>query len=85
MTLGYCLIFFAPCSSGAVFPMVIAAHPLEPNQIALGMSDGTVNVVEPSEAEQKWGAPPPQENGGALPSISSNPSLSSQASEPPTR
>ncbi|XP_020240735.1 protein TPR2-like [Asparagus officinalis] len=73
-------------SGGAVYPMVIAAHPSESNQVALGMSDGTVYVVEPSDAELKWGAPPPQENGGgALPSISSNPSVSSQASEPPTR
>ncbi|ONK79879.1 uncharacterized protein A4U43_C01F11310 [Asparagus officinalis] len=71
-------------SNGSVYPMVIASHPSEPNQIAVGMSDGTVYVVEPSDADLKWGNPSPQENGGgALPSISSNPSLSSQASEPP--
>jgi len=79
----YLSIFFL--SAGAVYPMVIAAHPSEPNQIALGMSDGTVHVVEPPDTELKWGAPPPQENGSTLLSISSNPSLSSQASEPPTR
>ncbi|OVA18462.1 WD40 repeat [Macleaya cordata] len=68
-------------SSSTVFPSVIAAHPSEPNQIALGMSDGAVHVVEPSDAEPKWGGPP-QENG-AMPS--SNTSLSNQQSEPPSR
>ncbi|KAJ8485636.1 hypothetical protein OPV22_018121 [Ensete ventricosum] len=72
-------------SSGPVYPLVIAAHPSEPNQIALGMSDGAVNVVEPSDADSKWGAAPPQENG-SLPRITSNPASSnSQASEPPPR
>ncbi|KAJ6810121.1 protein TPR2-like isoform X1 [Iris pallida] len=75
----------AVASAGAAYPLVIAAHPSEPNQIALGMSDGAVHVLEPSDAELKWGAPPPLENGGSLPSIPSNPSLTSQASEPPTR
>ncbi|KAJ0964384.1 hypothetical protein J5N97_029506 [Dioscorea zingiberensis] len=49
-------------SSGSVYPSVIAAHPSEPNQIALGMSDGAVHVVEPSDAESKWGAPAPQDS-----------------------
>ncbi|XP_057971695.1 protein TOPLESS-RELATED PROTEIN 2-like isoform X2 [Malania oleifera] len=71
-------------SSGSVYPLVIAAHPSEPNQIALGMSDGVVHVVEPSDAQPKWGAPPPQDNG-SLPSNSSNPSLSGQLSEPHSR
>ncbi|THU71819.1 hypothetical protein C4D60_Mb04t05530 [Musa balbisiana] len=72
-------------SSGPVYPMVIAAHPSEPNQIALGMSDGAVHVVEPSDADSKWGAAPPQENGSLL-RITSNPASSnSQASEPPPR
>ncbi|CAA6674760.1 unnamed protein product [Spirodela intermedia] len=55
---------------GGVYPAVVAAHPSEANQIALGMSDGGVHVVEPPEAEAKWGAPPPaqpQENGAILP------------------
>ncbi|CAD5173147.1 unnamed protein product [Musa acuminata subsp. malaccensis] len=72
-------------SSGPVYPMVIAAHPSEPNQIALGMSDGAVHVVEPSDVDSKWGAAPPQENGSLL-RITSNPASSnSQASEPPPR
>lgn len=64
--------------------MVIAAHPSEPNQIALGMTDGAVHVVEPSDADSKWGVAPPQENG-ALPAIAANPANSSQVSEPPPR
>ncbi|URD94706.1 CTLH [Musa troglodytarum] len=71
-------------SPGSVHPMVIASHPSEPNQIALGMNDGAVHVVEPSDPDSKWGVAPPKENG-ALPS-SSNPALNnSQASEPPPR
>ncbi|KAJ0079757.1 hypothetical protein Patl1_24443 [Pistacia atlantica] len=38
----------------------IAAHPSEPNQIGLGMSDGAVHVVEPSDAELKWVAHSPK-------------------------
>lgn len=69
------------CSSNTAHPLVIAAHPSEPNQVALGMSDGAVHVVEPSDAELKWGGTPSQDNG-PLPSNSSNPPLSGQPSEP---
>lgn len=80
-----CSFFLSFCSPGAAYPMVIAAHPSEPNQIALGMSDGAVHVVEPSEADSKWGVALPQENG-AFPPVSSNPPLNnSQASDPPPR
>ncbi|KAH9727922.1 protein TOPLESS-RELATED PROTEIN 2 [Citrus sinensis] len=68
-------------SSNTAHPLVIAPHPSEPNQIALGMSDGAVHVVEPSDAELKWGGTPSQDNG-PLPSNSSNPPLSGQPSEP---
>ncbi|KAK9993970.1 hypothetical protein SO802_023673 [Lithocarpus litseifolius] len=71
-------------SGNSASPLVIAAHPSEPNQIALGMSDGTVHVVEPIDVEQKWGGPSSHENG-SMPSNSSNPSLSGQASELPAR
>lgn len=65
--------------------MVVAAHPLEPNQIAVGMSDGAVHVVEPLDADPKWGVAPPQDNG-AHPSMSSTPAASNnQASDQPTR
>ncbi|XAR70707.1 hypothetical protein NMG60_11027659 [Bertholletia excelsa] len=66
------------------FPVVIAAHPSDPNQIALGMSDGAVHVIEPSEGETKWGGTVPQENG-ALPSVPSSSALNSQPSETPSR
>lgn len=69
------------CSSNTAHPLVIAPHPSEPNQIALGMSDGAVHVLEPSDAELKWGGTPSQDNG-PLPSNSSNPPLSGQPSEP---
>lgn len=72
------------CSSSQVYPLVIAAHPSEPNQVALGMTDGSVHVVEPLDVELKWGGTLSQDNG-PLPSNSSNPSLSGQASEHPSR
>ncbi|XP_062078108.1 topless-related protein 4-like isoform X2 [Humulus lupulus] len=46
-----------------VYPLVIAAHPSEPNQFALGLTDGGVHVLEPLESEGKWGTNPPVENG----------------------
>ncbi|CAN0897774.1 Topless-related protein 4 [Linum grandiflorum] len=48
-----------------VYPVVIAAHPSEPNQFSLGLTDGGVYVVEPLESEGKWGTSPPAENGAA--------------------
>ncbi|XP_023762146.2 protein TOPLESS-like [Lactuca sativa] len=50
-------------SNANVHPLVIAAHPQEPNQFALGLSDGVVHVFEPLESESKWGVQPPAENG----------------------
>lgn len=44
-------------------PLVIAAHPSDPNQFALGLNDGAVVVLEPLEADGKWGTLPPAENG----------------------
>ncbi|KAF7817952.1 topless-related protein 3-like [Senna tora] len=49
--------------SQAVYPLVIAAHPLEPNQFAVGLTDGSVKVMEPTESEGKWGSTPPMDNG----------------------
>lgn len=46
-----------------MYPLVIAAHPTEPNQFALGLTDGGVIVLEPQESEGKWGTSPPIENG----------------------
>ncbi|GAY59106.1 hypothetical protein CUMW_192050 [Citrus unshiu] len=53
----------AGVSSSNVHPLVIAAHPHEPNEFALGLSDGGVHVFEPLESEGKWGVPPPVDNG----------------------
>ncbi|KAL5219772.1 hypothetical protein ABZP36_024485 [Zizania latifolia] len=64
-------------SGGSVYPTVIAAHPLEPNQIAVGMSDGAVHVVEPLDSDPKWGAAPPQDNG-AHPAISAAPAAANK-------
>lgn len=44
-------------------PLVVAAHPQEPNQFAVGLTDGGVVVFEPLELENKWGIPSPIENG----------------------
>ncbi|PIN21391.1 hypothetical protein CDL12_05906 [Handroanthus impetiginosus] len=49
--------------SQAVYPMAVAAHPQEPNQFAIGLTDGSVKVIEPTEADGKWGVSPPAENG----------------------
>lgn len=63
---------------------MIAAHPADPGQFALGMSDGAVYVVEPLAAEQKWGGLVTQDNG-ALPSNPSSSALNSQPSEASSR
>lgn len=63
--------------SARVFPHVIAAHPSDPDQFALGLSDGGVHVLEPLESEGKWGTAPPAENG-AGPSTASGATGSEQ-------
>ncbi|XP_051123532.1 topless-related protein 3-like isoform X3 [Andrographis paniculata] len=45
--------------SQAVYPVVVAAHPQEPNQFAVGMTDGSIKVIEPTESDGKWGSSPP--------------------------
>lgn len=67
-------------SSSTSLPLVVAAHPHEPNQFAIGLSDGAVQVLEPSESEGKWGVSPPPENG-AVPAVVAGPSTSNQGSE----
>lgn len=63
-------------SSGNVYPLVIAAHPSEPNQFAVGLTDGGIQVIEPLESECKWGIRP-LDNG----TVNSNPAASNQGSE----
>lgn len=53
-------------ASSTVYPLVVAAHPQEPNQFAIGLTDGSVYVFEPLESEGEWDVvPQPQriENG----------------------
>ncbi|XP_048233740.1 topless-related protein 1 isoform X3 [Ricinus communis] len=66
--------------SSSLHPLVIAAHPQEPNQFALGLSDGGVHVFEPLESEGKWGVPPPTENGSAS-SVPATPSVGPSGSD----
>ncbi|KAE8687093.1 Protein TOPLESS [Hibiscus syriacus] len=65
--------YLPPNPSLKVYPLVLAAHPSDPNQFALGLTDGGVHVIEPLESEGKWGTSPPVENG-AGPSCTSGPS-----------
>ncbi|RVW81011.1 Protein TOPLESS [Vitis vinifera] len=74
----------ASVSNSNVHPLVIAAHPQEPNQFALGLSDGGVCVFEPLESEGKWGVPPPVENGSAS-SVPATPSVGPSGSDQPQR
>ncbi|CAL5375594.1 unnamed protein product [Camellia sinensis] len=71
-------------SNSNVHPLVLAAHPQEPNQFALGLSDGGVHIFEPLESEGKWGVPPPVENGSAS-SVTATPSVGASGSDQPQR
>ena len=53
-----------------VYPVVIAAHPSEPNQFAIGLTDGGVHVIEPPDSGGSWCVAPPLESGVG-PSINS--------------
>ncbi|KAL9260041.1 Topless-related protein [Drosera capensis] len=55
--------YLPPNPSMRVYPLVIAAHPSEPTQFALGLTDGGVCILEPLESEGQWGTAPPAENG----------------------
>lgn len=41
-----------------VCPNAIAAHPSDPSQLALGLSDGGVYVLEPLKSDKQWGSDP---------------------------
>ncbi|XP_041017427.1 topless-related protein 3-like isoform X1 [Juglans microcarpa x Juglans regia] len=49
--------------SQPAYPLVVAVHPLDSNQFAIGLTDGSVKVIEPIESEGKWGSTPPIDNG----------------------
>ncbi|XP_047321907.1 topless-related protein 4-like isoform X2 [Impatiens glandulifera] len=65
--------YLPPNPSLRVYPVVIAVHPTEANQFALGLSDGGVYVIEPLESEGRWGICPPNENGSAAGPSNNNP------------
>jgi len=73
-----------PFSSSSVHPVVVAAHPSEASQFALGLTDGGVYVLEPLESERKWGNPPPAENGSTS-SLSAPPPNGASSSDQPER
>ncbi|CAL5198924.1 unnamed protein product [Lathyrus oleraceus] len=52
-----------------IYPTVITAHPQEPNQFAVGLSDGSVKVVEPNG---RWGVSASVDNRLTSPSIPTN-------------
>ncbi|CAA7407572.1 unnamed protein product [Spirodela intermedia] len=55
--------YLPPSLSSSVYPVVVATHPSEPSQFAVGLTDGGVVVLEPPEAE--WAPLPPPENAAA--------------------
>ncbi|MFS7985363.1 putative Topless family protein [Helianthus anomalus] len=61
-----------------VSPKAIAAHPSDPNQLAIGLSDGGVYVLEPLKADKQWGGDPSVESS-ASPSINPDPNHTSAA------
>lgn len=57
------LIYVSLCDSQTLYPVVVTAHPQEPNQLAVGLTDGSVKVIEPSDSEGKWVATVAVDNG----------------------
>ncbi|CAN6468614.1 unnamed protein product [Victoria cruziana] len=72
-------------NSSLVYPLVIATPPFESNQFAVGLTDGAVKVIEPSESEGKWGTPPPADNGLPNGVLVTQSAISSQAAEQTSR
>ncbi|XP_050366867.1 protein TPR3-like [Argentina anserina] len=64
--------YLPPNVSSGTYPSVVAANPQEPNQFAVGLTDGTVVMLEPLESGDSWGVPPPADNGYFHASISAN-------------
>ncbi|KAJ4707841.1 Protein TOPLESS [Melia azedarach] len=60
-------------SSASIYSYPIAAHPKEPSQFAVGLSDGSVLVFEPLESEGKWGSSQPLQNGSTAAVASDQP------------
>ncbi|KAE9444694.1 hypothetical protein C3L33_23408, partial [Rhododendron williamsianum] len=49
--------------SQVVYPRVVAAHPDQPNQFAIGLTNGSVILMEPHESKSTWGLSPTIDNG----------------------
>lgn len=79
MELFHPLLAMISFHSSRIYPLVVAAHPSDPHQVALGLTDGGVHVLEPLETEGRWGGTPPVENGVG-PSITPAAASSDQAS-----
>ncbi|CAJ2662297.1 unnamed protein product [Trifolium pratense] len=47
-------LYQTPSTSQNLFPLVVASNPGVPNQFAIALSDGTINVIEPKESEPWW-------------------------------
>lgn len=73
------------CRNPSLYPLVVAAHPLEPNQFAVGLTDGSVKVIEPSESEGKWGSSPPMDNGILNGRTASSSTTSNHTADQPQR
>ncbi|VVB00946.1 unnamed protein product [Arabis nemorensis] len=58
-------------NSAPIMPLVITAHPQEPNQIAVGLSDGSVKVLETPEPFRRWGVADKSGTENGRPSSSS--------------
>ncbi|XP_058202402.1 uncharacterized protein LOC131316902 [Rhododendron vialii] len=60
--------YFPTLSSGsqAVYPTVVATHPWKPNQFAIGLTNGSIILIEPPESEGKWGLSPTVYHKGML-------------------
>lgn len=41
------------------YPVVVAAHPSQPTQFAIGMTDGGVQIFEPLPSDGQWGRSSP--------------------------
>ncbi|OQU77448.1 hypothetical protein SORBI_3009G049800 [Sorghum bicolor] len=59
-------------SSETVYPTVVATHPWKPNQIAVGMSDGAVHVLEPLHTDDGQVESDASSEGRPLSNVSSS-------------
>ncbi|XP_073317881.1 topless-related protein 4-like [Primulina huaijiensis] len=57
-----------PTPSSIIYPLLVAAHPFDPNQFAVGLTDGAVCVLEPLETNESWGVACARGHDGAGPS-----------------